>query len=385
MASGYSDLSEIRKNGRPFGGYPKPPKIDLINETPRRDSVVEQQLNSNIIRPIESYQQVPQQASQGGYGTQVFNNQQQMSQRSQLEQSYLPSASPSMNCGNQSSNYGNSAYGSTNIAPMNCNNIDQFQQQPAGNKKVITTTVTTTTNTSDTNGLMRTKQQQPRILEPTMAQTINNQLLDQQRQREYLEVTKANYQLQDLMEREAKLRKEIAYLNLYQNPWSRPKQIREPRREPEPKTARNDQRWVREFPTSRSTSRPNSRASSTRSTTEADLFEKAEKLLKDVEEIERKPLKMQQILVESGANRSGSGNYQTSGDTNNVSSIQTKIINVPTYEIDNKSPLPFAYDNFSTLGVRGNIASFGAAEPEKPYAPIFPLIKKTPSPTGRRR
>lgn len=109
-------------------------------------------------------------------------------------------------------------------------------------------------------------------------------------------------------------------------------------------------------------------------------MEKASKLLQDVEELERKPLNTQQILIESGARRS------MDRDQGPVSSsIHTAIIKVPKNEPDNKSPLPFAFDNFSTLGVRGNIASVGAAEPEKPYPPIFPTIKRTPSPTTNRR
>ena len=133
-------------------------------------------------------------------------------------------------------------------------------------------------------------------------------------------------------------------------------------------------------------SRPASRASST---TEADLMEKTAKLLQDVEEIERKPIKTQQILIESGVGTASSksrsatpGSQDTPG---NSGSIHTAIIRVPNVDIDNKSPLPFAYDNFSTLGVRGNIASVGAAPPESPYPPIFPQIKRTPSPTVDRR
>lgn len=177
------------------------------------------------------------------------------------------------------------------------------------------------------------------------------------------------------------MRREMAYLNQQMSPWARPRQIRAPRQEPEPRTARNQQRWVKECPSpSRSTSRPTSRASSTRSITEIDLMEKTAKLLQDADEIEKKPLKTQEILIENGVRGRDSSKSPTS---EGVSSIHTAIIKVPKQEIDNKSPLPFAYDNFSTLGVRGNIASVGAAPPETPYPPIFPVVKRTPSPANR--
>lgn len=178
----------------------------------------------------------------------------------------------------------------------------------------------------------------------------------------------------ELEEKDAKLRREVAYMNLHSNPWSRPRQIREPRKEPAPKVVRNDQRWVREVPSSPA-SRPTSRASSTRSNTEADLMEKAAQLLRDAEDLEKKPLKTQELLIESGARTSRSS--QSVSPLPGTSSIHTAVIKVPKREVNNKSPLPFAYDNFSTLGVRGNIASVGATEPEKPYAPIFPIVKRS--------
>lgn len=174
----------------------------------------------------------------------------------------------------------------------------------------------------------------------------------------------------ELVAKEASIKREMAYLNQHQSPWSRPRQIREPRREPQARVVKKDQRWVKEC-LSPSTSRPTSRASSTKSTTEADLLEKASKLLLDVEEIEKKQLNQQQILIEGGVRKVDSPVSEA------PSSIHTAIIKVPRGEINNKSPLPFSYDNFSTLGVRGNIASVGAAEPEAPYPPIFPTIKRT--------
>lgn len=115
-------------------------------------------------------------------------------------------------------------------------------------------------------------------------------------------------------------------------------------------------------------------------------MEKAAKLLKDVEEIEKKQLVNEPVIIDSRGNpKPASTNSGSLGQYGQGSSgVQTAILKVPTREVDNKSPLPFSYDNFSTLGVRGNIASVGAAEPEKPYPPIFPTIKRTPSPHGRR-
>lgn len=101
------------------------------------------------------------------------------------------------------------------------------------------------------------------------------------------------------------LKRELAYMNQHKSPWSRPRQIREPRREPQKGIIRRDQKWSKECP-SAPVSRPTSRASSTRSTTEEDLLKRVEGLLQDVEEIEKKPLKQQQILIESGTRQNQS-------------------------------------------------------------------------------
>lgn len=172
----------------------------------------------------------------------------------------------------------------------------------------------------------------------------------------------------------------------YSYPWT-PRQVREPRREPAASVKKNEAIWVKEFPNSAPSSRPTSRASSTRSTTEADLLEKAAKLLQDVEEIERKPIVNEPVIIDPRGNpKPVSSAPKSPADFRTGSSgVQTAIIKVPSREVDNKSPLPFSYDNFSTLGVRGNIASVGAAEPESPYPPIFPTIKKSPSPIPRGR
>lgn len=331
MASGYSDLSEIRKSGNAYGTYPKPPKINLINEEPRRESVIEQQLRSTIIRPVFSHQS---------------NNQQQVDHR---EQQVFTNRSQ----GN-SQNFGikNNSYSSTTSNAANVWN----NPVPSG---------------SGFRSMNVVQQPSSRTINTTIVKTSSNS--DGRLTYESLE--------SDLAAKEAKLKKEMAYLNQYQNPWSRPMQIREPRREHSGGVIRRDPKWIRECPSSPS-SRPTSRASSTRSTTEADLLEKAAQLLKDVEELERKPLNKQQILIETGGRIRQQENPSNYGQ--NVNSVQTAVIKVPSGEINNKSPLPFAFDNFSTLGVRGNIASFGAAEPDTPYPPIFPTIKRTPSPANRR-
>lgn len=267
MASGYSDLSEIRKDANSYAEFHKPPKINLLNEKPRRESLIEQQLSTAIVRPTFDYQP-------------SFSQQQQV------------------------------------------NSISLQHQQ------------------------------------------VN------------LHTQPHQVYSQGFHRNEASARD-------LQSPWSRPRVIREPRREPGPGSIRRDPKWVKECPAT-PPSRPTSRASSTRSTTEADVIEKAAKLLQDAEELERKPLNTQQILVEPGARGSRQQQASPYMQQQEVSSVHTAVIRVPNHEVDNKSPLPFAYDNFSTLGVRGNIASFGAAEPESPYPPIFPQIKRTPSPTNRR-
>lgn len=321
MASGYSDLSEISRNQRAYGLHNQPAKINLLNERPRRESVIEQQLTTIIERPSVSNQQ--QQQQQHLYQQATSSNYQQQpvqgSHRFNLIQS------------------------------------DEPQQAITKHQTMITTT---TRMSPQTRGAQQLQQKQ----NPLMA---------------YSEL------VSDLAQKEAKLRRELAYTNQHlANPWARPPQIREPRREPAragvvaaSSNREHSHQWVKEIPVS-PTSRSVSRASSTRSTAESDLMEKTDRLLKDVEELEKKQLKTQQILIEGDATRTSPIGLQAA----NSGSLHTAIIKVPATEPDNKSPLPFAFDNFSTLGVRGNIASFGAAEPESPYPPIFPVVKRTPSP-----
>lgn len=149
--------------------------------------------------------------------------------------------------------------------------------------------------------------------------------------------------------------------------------------------------------------RPNSRCTS------ADLLEKEAKLLREIEEIESKPYNPQTMVIEReqwySYPEGRSGSRQTMDSKRRVrdfcsmppgmsqdrhehhssnmdssptpGSIHTTIIRSPKREIDNKSPLPFAFDNFSTKGVRGNIASAGAVEPDRPRPPIYPIFKRT--------
>lgn len=118
-------------------------------------------------------------------------------------------------------------------------------------------------------------------------------------------------------------------------------------------------------------SRPASRASSTRAATiERDLLDNEAKLIKDIEEMERKPYSPQQMIVDRHERETPSFNqwYMTDrGDPRHV---------------DNKSPLPFAFDNFSTKGVRGNISSVGAVEPDRPRPPIYPIVRRSPTPNN---
>lgn len=150
-----------------------------------------------------------------------------------------------------------------------------------------------------------------------------------------------------------------------------------------------------------------------------ELADKEAKLLKEIEEMERKPYNPQTMVVQreewyeyppgNPNDRSmmdskrrvkdfcsmPSHMYPQQGQSvhedlqlNSLSrpvsvtpgSIHTAIIRSPAREIDNKSPLPFAFDNFTTKGVRGNIATVGAIEPDRPRAPIYPIVKRSPSP-----
>lgn len=121
--------------------------------------------------------------------------------------------------------------------------------------------------------------------------------------------------------------------------------------------------------------RPNSRCASVVS----DLLEKEAKLMQEIEEIERKPYNPQTMVV---VLKPPSSTSPTPSSTGQPGTIHTTIIRSPRGrdEIDNRSPLPIAFDNLSTKGVRGNIASIGAIEPDRPRPPIYPIMKRSPSP-----
>lgn len=344
MASGYSDLSEIRKDGSAYAAYSRPPKINLLDEKPRRESVIERQLTESVSRPTTSY------------GLQS-SDQQQVG--TSMQQVY----------GLGSQNVGRLYYGSGTDYNISVSHSKSTQGNYSldSSRSLSDFTPSSGRQQPQKGDIMTTR---------TSTKTITTKGVEQKLSFKELEAELEA----ELDEKKAKLKREIAYLNQHQSPWSRPRQIREPRREPRQGIIRKDPKWVKECPSAPS-SRPTSRASSTRSTTEEDLMKRVEGLLQDAEEMEKKPLKKQQILIESGAQRHQS--TSRGQEPHNVSSIHTAIIKVPKNEVNNKSPLPFAYDNFSTLGVRGNIASVGAAEPDTPYPPIFPTIKRTPSPASR--
>lgn len=347
MASGYSDLSEIRKDSNTYAAHYRPPKINLLNEKPRRESVIERQLTEAVTRPTTSYDYTPsdqQQVRAGkqqvyGQGSQCVIAGSNMDDRSNYRSSRNYSGSSQVAFSPDSSS------ALIDYSPS----LDLHYTERAAPK----TTKTTTTRAITTTAIAR-----------NFESGLNYQELEA-----------------ELEEKKVRLQRELAYLNQHQSPWSRPRQIREPRREPPRGIIRRDQKWSKECP-SAPISRPSSRASSTRSTTEEDLLKRVEGLLQDAEEMEKKPLKKQQILIESGARKHQSTSSREQ-DPQDIGSVHTAIIKVPKVEVNNKSPLPFAYDNFSTLGVRGNIASVGAAEPDAPYPPIYPTIKRTPSPSHR--
>lgn len=341
MTSGFSDMSEIRKNSQgQFSAYPKPPKIDLLQERPRRESL-DHQLTTTIVRPSFSGQSTSQRSQY------IQNNTQQVN-RSQALDDILDE-----------------------VERLQC--TSRQTNNPTIRSQTVTTTSTyrsmgsNSVGPSSNNSALRQPTNYHRPKTPTnlsSTKTFEEPLLDV---------------VHELTEKETNLRREIAYMNQYKNQWSLPRPTHKPRREPPPRQSRGRQSaWIKECP-SGPTSRPTSRASSTRSTnTEADLMEKAAQLLEAAQELERQPLKQQAIVINHGKEpRPSPSPVPGLGDEH------IALINVPDKEVDNKSPLPFSYDNFSTLGVRGNIASVGAAEPDSPYPPIFPVIKRTPSPTKR--
>lgn len=145
----------------------------------------------------------------------------------------------------------------------------------------------------------------------------------------------------DLAEKEAKLMAEIE--SLHQRPYS-------PFIVPSKIDLTEEQRRSKRQQDHVPSPRPHSRASSTRSTYE-DLVDKEAKLLQEIEEMERKPFNPQKMVAEREQ-------WYPEGNSKR--------------EIDNKSPLPFSFDNLTTKGVRGNIAT--AAAIDRPRPPIYPIV-----------
>lgn len=379
--SGYAPAPH-KPDSRIFASYPMPAKIDLINEKPRRESLVEQQLANKInsgshgselpkieitersFTSTQNYSGVPE----TGINTQNFNESRNVYHHQTVTNSFSNHPTGQQLIGQQAQSAGqqinnqqiyNPTYGTSNQAQQN--------------------TRTITSNA-------------------TLAKTIAN--------------NKAVLAA-ELADKEAKLMAEITAL--HQRPYS-------PFQMPSKIDLTNDQRANLQQQENAPSPRPYSRASSTKSTS-ADLMDKEAKLLQEIEEMEKKPYNPQRMVVEREQwyeypegrpndrhltdskrrvkdfcslpshmyNNRGTHIHEENLPISTLGhnsahggSIHTTIIRSPKREIDNKSPLPFAFDNFSTKGVRGNIASVGAIEPDRPRPPIYPIIKRTPSPNMAR-
>jgi len=320
--SGYAQAPH-KPDNRIFASYPMPAKIDLIQERPRRESLVEKQLEGAIGQTF-----VPK-----------------------LDVSNNPLDRPA----NQQPNVWRPSTKNDSSMIMQYRQPPRAQQlqradirrdygQPGSFCETMTTTTVKTTNTSAQNA-----EQQLRV---------------------------------ELANKERKLMAEIEAMD--EQPYDflkAPPRIHSRDNEHQQRVIRNQQ-YQKEFGPS---PRSSSRASSTRSTGD-DLMEKESKLLRDIEELERKPFNPQTIIVDSNrVSKDSGGQYDGSArPASAASSVHTAVIRIPSREVDNRSPLPFSFDNFSTKGVRGNIASVCALEPERPPPPIFPILKRTPSPSGNR-
>lgn len=113
----------------------------------------------------------------------------------------------------------------------------------------------------------------------------------------------------------------------------------------------------------------------------ADLSHSEAKLWREIQDIDDKQFNPQQLVLPTSQShaRSDASNsaYSTlnSTKTNNsdetYSTMQRILKRKPN---SNKSQLPFAFDNFSTKGIRGNIATVGAVLPERPFPPVYPMV-----------
>lgn len=355
-----------RPDGRIFASYPMPAKIDLIQERPRRESLVEKQLEGNIgSHQTPNIQVTEVRTVETTYSTQTAGNTHRPQEQHQVDHyRYQQASSPTFR--NQ-----------------------QIQQQQRTTQSIGAS--------QSPQGRVSTNHQAPNQA-PTLS-TINRttgvRLPDN-----------AAILAADLAEKEAKLMAEIE--SLHQRPYS-PFQV------PSKIDLTQEQRRSHMQQEQAPSPRPYSRASSTKSACE-DLLDKEAKLLQEIDEMERKPFNPQTMVVEReqwfeypegrptdrqllDSKRRikdfcsmPSHMYQAHGTriheenlpstsigrpSSAASNIHTTIIRSPRREVDNKSPLPFAFDNFTTKGVRGNIASAGAIEPDRPRPPIYPIIKRS--------
>lgn len=330
-----------RPDSRVFVSYPMPPKIDYSNEQPRRESLLASQLDQKIVTHMHESQAI---------GQQMMNSQQPII------------------------------------------TVNQQSSIMSPNQSRQTTEITTrTTTTTTTNGLKAA----PSVSQTQASPSPNSAIL-----------------ARELAQKEAKLMADIqAFHARPYSPYQSPPKI----------DLASEQTAILTQAQNSPSPRPFSQASSSGSLNiEADLLDKEAKLMKDIEEIERKPFNPQKMVLEredwyeypegrpnerhltesrrrvrdfctlpEGMYNNQQAHFhdeQIRGHSAGPSpeSIHTAIIRKPKREIDNKSPLPFAFDNLTTKGVRGNIASVGAVEPDRPRAPIYPIVRRTPTPTFAR-
>lgn len=348
-------------DGRIFASYPMPAKIDLLNEAPRRESLVEQQLGGQI---------------QSSWPPKI----QISSHSTHLEGSRAPNQQETVDSINLSRRFDSSHQIGQSRNEQVQQHLPPLQSQTQQRSMIDQTTNVRIDATNNMGASFAGK-------------NLNN----------------AANLAAELAAKEARLMADIAAL--HQRPYS-PYQV--PNKIDLTIEQREAQRQYQNAPTSR----PQSRASSTRCTS-ADLIDKEAKLLQEIEEMGRKPYNPQTMVVEREQwfeYPQGRPNDRQLTDSkrrikdfcslphsmypeeglhmhednlplgshsrpSSSASIHTAIIRSPKREIDNKSPLPFAFDNFTTKGVRGNIASVGAIEPDRPRPPIYPIIKRTPSPS----
>lgn len=141
-------------------------------------------------------------------------------------------------------------------------------------------------------------------------------------------------------------------------------------------------------PPTRSVSRLSNKTSEN---TNEDLQRKKERLFADIQEIMNMKYKPQTMVLEPKSNKIKPIDYDSNKGSvevdarrqNNNSSLYTLLLTVPDVEINNKTSLPISFDNLSTKGIRGNIASVGAIEPETPYTPIYPIMKQIYQPAKK--